>query len=61
MSENLLTTDEAAERLKVTAYTIRQHIKKYRDTEGKEGLHALKVGKAYRIPESSITNFLNQN
>lgn len=61
MAENLLTTEEVAERLKVTPYTVRQQIKKYRDTEGIEGLHAMKVGRGYRIPESSLTKFLNQN
>lgn len=61
MTESLLTTEQVAERLNLTTYTIRQYIKQYRESNGEEGLHALKVGREYRIPESSLNEFLNKN
>lgn len=60
-NETLLTTEEVADMLKVEVATVRQYIKQYRESDGEKGLHALKVGRAYRIPMTSVETFLQQN
>lgn len=48
-----VTTEEAANRLFTTAYTIRKYIR-----QGK--LHAAKIGKQFLIPEEEMESFLKR-
>lgn len=48
MTENFLTVGEAAERLKVTPYTMREYLK-----AGK--VRGIKVIRQWRVPESALT------
>lgn len=50
----LLTVEQAAGRLQITPYTVRRWI-----NEGK--LHAVKPGRAWRIPEESLGDLLKSN
>lgn len=52
MTETFYTVQEVAEKFKVSDRTVITWIE-----EGKLG--AFKMGRKYRIPESSITTFLN--
>jgi len=51
MIEKLLTVEEVAENLRVTAYTVREHLKSGR-------LRGMKIGKLWRIKESDLEAFI---
>ena len=48
---NLLTTEEVAEKLKVSKYTVYEMIKR-----GK--IQALRIGRVYRITENDLDEYL---
>ncbi len=48
MTENLLTVEQASERLQLSVWTTREHLKK-------GILRGMKRGRAWRVPESALT------
>lgn len=50
--EMLLTVEQASERLQLSAYTVREHLK-----SGK--LRGIKRGRVWRIPESALLESSN--
>ncbi|PJC36862.1 DNA-binding protein [Candidatus Peregrinibacteria bacterium CG_4_9_14_0_2_um_filter_53_11] len=54
MKDPILTVDEAAEELQLHPFTVLKLIRKGR-------LKASKIGRVYRIRESSIDAFLDEN
>ena len=51
---DLLTVEETAEQLKLSAYTVREMIKR-------GDLKAIKLGKAYRVKRSTLQELINQS
>jgi excisionase family DNA binding protein len=52
MPEDFLTVEEAAKRLKVTPYTMREYLKAKK-------VRGVKVSRQWRVPESALTELAN--